>query len=261
MADDNGLVSIITPTYNCGQYIEETILSVQAQTYGNWEMIIVDDCSTDNTEAIVTRYAAIDHRIRYIKNEHNMGAALTRNRALREARGRWIAFLDSDDLWAPTKLQEQTTFMIEHGYAFTYHRYTEIDDQSQPLGVMVNGIGRVKHWDMMLCNWLGCLTVMYDAQKVGLMQVANIRKNNDQALWLQVVQKTDCFLLPRTLARYRRRKGSITPSNTLGKLKWHYLLFRQGIGMSAPKAAMFLGLCVAGNARKKLFFVKRKRGL
>ncbi|MGN1042265.1 MAG: glycosyltransferase family 2 protein, partial [Christensenellales bacterium] len=112
-------VSIIMPSYNTGKFIKETIESVLAQTYTQWELIIVDDCSNDDTDEVVSQYLA-DERIRYLKNDTNSGAAVTRNRALKEAKGRWIAFLDSDDLWEPEKLQRQIAFMEENGYSFSY---------------------------------------------------------------------------------------------------------------------------------------------
>ena len=115
----DNLVSIIMPSYNTGRYIAESIRSVLAQTYTLWELIIVDDCSTDDTHEVVKTFN--DSRIRFIKNEKNCGAALTRNRAIREANGEWIAFLDSDDLWAPDKLEKQLAFMKENGYVFSYH--------------------------------------------------------------------------------------------------------------------------------------------
>ena len=111
------LVSIIMPAYNCGRFIKESIDSVLAQTYTNWELLIVDDCSTDNTKAIVSTYD--DKRIRYMRNPQNMGAALTRNKALREAKGRYIAFLDADDMWLPEKLERQIAFMQDNGFYFT----------------------------------------------------------------------------------------------------------------------------------------------
>lgn len=117
-------VSIITPTYNCARFIEETIKSVQAQTFTDWEMIISDDCSTDNTKEVIAPYLASDSRIKYICNDKNSGAAITRNNALRIASGRWIAFLDSDDLWLPEKLEKQISFMIENGINFSYTNYS-----------------------------------------------------------------------------------------------------------------------------------------
>jgi len=124
----NDLVSIIMPSYNTGRFIEETIESVLAQSYPVWELIIVDDCSTDNTDDVVNQFLA-DERIRYIKNDTNSGAAVSRNRALREAKGKWIAFLDSDDLWEPDKLQKQISFMRDNDYHFSYTNYIEIDEK------------------------------------------------------------------------------------------------------------------------------------
>ena len=129
------LVSIIMPSYNTAKFIAETIDSVLAQTYSNWELIIVDDCSKDDTDAVVAAYT--DPRIHYLKNETNSGAALSRNRALREAKGRWIAFLDSDDLWLPEKLEKQIAFMEEEQVAFSYTNYEELDEASEKLGVLL----------------------------------------------------------------------------------------------------------------------------
>lgn len=253
----NELVSIITPSYNCGTFIEATIRSVIAQTYQHWEMIIVDDCSTDDTQSVVRIAMANEPRIRYIINEHNCGAALSRNLALREAKGRWIAFLDSDDLWAAEKLQQQISFMETYGYAFSYHGYHEISEAGMPLGVRVGGKRRVSRWEMYACCWPGCLSVMYDREKIGLVQIADIRKNNDTALWLQVVTKAPCYYLPMDLAFYRRRQGSITPVGIWAKIRAHYPLFRVAQGMN-PFAAWFWTFTnVFGNLYKKLFYIKR----
>lgn len=249
------LVSIITPSYNCARFIAEAIYSAQAQTYSNWEMLFVDDCSTDDTEAIVKSFA--DSRIRYIKNAKNGGAAVSRNLALREAKGRWIAFLDSDDLWEPTKLEKQIHFMEENGYAFSYHEYIEIDEQDKELGIYVSGKEHVGKFDMFACCWPGCLSVMYDASKVGLIQINDIKKNNDTALWLKVIRKTDCYLLKDCLGKYRRRANSITPKPLWQRIWAHYPLFRVGEEMNPIKATFWVFMNVLGNAYKKLFYVKK----
>ena len=183
----NELVSIITPSYNTAKFIGKTIESVQNQTYQNWEMIIVDDCSTDNTDEVIDGYLS-DQRIKYIKNEKNSGAAVSRNRALRETKGKWIAFLDSDDLWSPKKLEKQISFMEKNGYHFSYTNYEEIDEQNRPLGVKVTGPKKVSKQGMHNYCYPGCLTVMYDAEAVGLIQIRDIKKNNDYAMWLKVCQ-------------------------------------------------------------------------
>lgn len=220
------LVSIIMPSYNTGRFIKETIESVLAQSYSAWELIIVDDCSTDNTDDVVNQYLA-DERIRYIKNDTNSGAAVSRNRALREAKGKWIAFLDSDDLWEPEKLQKQISFMRDNGYHFSYTNYIEIDEESSPNGKSVTGPKRISKHGMYNYCWMGCLTVMYDAEVVGLIQIEDIKKNNDYAIWLKVCKKANCYLLNENLARYRKRNGSISNHGYIKLIKWHYKLFRE----------------------------------
>ena len=143
----NDLVSIIMPSYNTSNYIEASIESVRHQTYENWELIIVDDCSTDDTDEVVRPFLS-DRRIRYLKNEQNSGAAISRNWALREAKGKWIAFLDSDDLWLPEKLEKQVAFMEQNGYHFSYTNYEEIDMAGEKTGVRVTGPKRT-HVDVL----------------------------------------------------------------------------------------------------------------
>ena len=227
MQSMNELVSIIMPSYNTADYIGESIKSVQAQGYSNWELIIVDDCSTDNTDDVVKPFL-VDSRIRYLKNERNSGAAVSRNRALREAKGRWIAFLDSDDLWMPEKLEKQIGFMEKNGYSFSYTKYEEIDMAGQKTGVKITGPNKITKTGMFNYCWPGCLTVMYDAEKVGLIQIADIKKNNDYAMWLKVCKKANCYLLDEELALYRKgRVGSVSTQNLATMIKWHYILFRE----------------------------------
>lgn len=251
------LVSIIMPTYKCGRFIAESIKSVQAQTYKNWELIIVDDCSGDGTVATVSELKKEDDRISLYQNSTNSGAAVTRNTALRNAKGRWIAFLDSDDLWEPTKLEKQIKFMEENGYAFSYHEYVEIDEQDNLLGVKVGGKRHVGKFDMFACCWPGCLSVMYDASKIGLIQINDIKKNNDTAMWLKVILKADCYLLPECLGKYRRRANSITPKPLWKRIWAHYPLFRFAEEMNPITATFWVIMNVFGNAYKKMFFVKK----
>lgn len=224
--DNKGLVSIVMPSYNTAKYIEEAIVSVLNQTYPYWELIVVDDCSTDSTEKVLKQYL-MDNRIHFLKNEKNSGAAVSRNYALREAKGKWIAFLDSDDLWLPEKLEKQIGFMLSNGYHFSYTDYEEMDELSNSLMVRVTGPQRVSKHKMYNYCWLGCLTVMYDAEYIGLIQIENIKKNNDYAMWLKVCKKSDCYLLKETLAKYRRgRKESISTQKYTTLIKWHYKLYR-----------------------------------
>lgn len=251
------LVSVIMPTYKCGRFIVESVRSVQAQTYQNWELIIVDDRSDDGTVELVLDLIKEDPRIKLFQNEANSGAAVSRNVALRNAKGRWIAFLDSDDLWDPTKLEKQIGFMEEHGYAFSYHEYIEVDEQDKELGVYVSGKKRVSLFDMFSCCWPGCLSVMYDASKVGLIQINDIKKNNDTAMWLKVIRKADCFLLKECLGKYRRRANSITPKPLWQRIWAHYPLFHVAEEMNPISATFWVVMNVFGNAYKKMKYVKQ----
>lgn len=252
-----GLVSIIMPSYNTAEFIAESIQSVLAQSYKDWDLVIVDDCSTDNTDEVVKPYLS-DKRIKYLKNEKNSGAAVSRNRALREAKGKWIAFLDSDDLWTPDKLSKQINFMEEHGYSFTYTNYVEIDKEGKRNGVTVTGPKRVTKTGMFNYCWLGCLTVMYDAEKVGLIQIADIKKNNDYAMWLKVCKKADCYLLDEELALYRRgRAGSISTHSIKQLIGWHYKLHREAEEQNSLVALVNTGRNLVFGFYKKKRYVKK----
>jgi len=255
--DEKELVSIIMPTYKCGRFICKSIESVLAQTYQNWELIIVDDCSGDGTVDLVLDYKKQDSRIIIFQNASNSGAAVSRNTALRNAKGRWIAFLDSDDLWEPAKLERQIKFMEDNGYAFSYHDYIEIDEQDKELGVHVSGKPHVNKFDMFACCWPGCLSVMYDAEKIGLVQINDIKKNNDTAMWLKIIKKADCYLLPVVLGKYRRRANSITPKPIWQRIWAHYPLFHVAEEMNPLSATFWVIMNVFGNAYKKMKFVKK----
>ena len=242
------LVSIIMPSYNTGIFVAQSIKSVLAQSYEDWELVIVDDCSSDNTDAVVRPFL-VDKRIRYLKNEKNSGAAVSRNRALREAKGRWIAFLDSDDLWMPEKLEKQILFMESHGYSFSYTNYEEIDIDGNKTGVKVTGPKKITKAGMFNYCWLGCLTAMYDASKVGVIQIEDIKKNNDYAMWLKICRNADCYLLDEDLALYRRgRAGSVSSHSIKTMIVWHYRLFREAekesrvVSLANTARNMFFGL-------------------
>ena len=252
----NDLVSIITPSYQTASFIAETIESVLAQTYTNWEMIIVDDCSTDATDEVVAPYLG-DSRIRYLKNEKNSGAAVSRNRALREAKGRWIAFLDSDDLWSPKKLEKQIAFMEENHYAFSYTEYEEIGENSKSLGAYVSGPKRIAKFGMYQYCWVGCLTVMYDRKVAGLVQIQDIRKNNDYAMWIEVCKKADCYLLNEQLAKYRKRSGSISRHGIMTMIGWHYKLWHEAVGMNPVMAWVYTGMNLVCGFYKKIRYVTK----
>ena len=220
----NGLVSIIMPSYNTGGYIKKALESVLAQTYSNWELIIVDDCSTDNTDEIVSAFFT-DARIHYIKNEKNSGAAISRNHALREAKGKWIAFLDSDDLWHPEKLERQIKFMCEKGYKFTYTDYS-IQLNGNWLAYIYYGPNVVGKWKMKNYCYFSTITVMYDREYVGLVQIESVRKNNDYAMWLKIIEKAKCYRFPECLSAYIKHEGSISSGSKWKLIKHHYIMWR-----------------------------------
>lgn len=251
------LVSVIMPTYECSSYIGKSIRSVQAQTYRNWELIIVDDYSRDGTAAIVMELSKNDDRIKYYQNSSNSGAAASRNKALRLAKGKWIAFLDSDDIWESEKLERQIKFMQENECAFSYHDYKEIDCLDKELGVYVSGKKHVGKFDMYACCWPGCLTVMYDSERIGLIQIKGVKKNNDTAMWLKVIKKADCYLLKECLGKYRRRTNSITPRTIWRRICAHYPLFRRAEEMNPVAASFWVMMNVFGNAYKKFRYVTR----
>lgn len=222
-----GLVSIITPTYNCGRFIGETIESVQKQTYTNWEMVIVDDCSIDRTKEIVEEYISKDARIQYYCLENNSGAAVARTRAMQLADGEYMAFLDADDLWTEDKLEKQLQFMKQNKYAFSCTSYEQIDEAGNLINKIVKTIPKTSYNRLLLDCPVGNSTVMYSVKKMGKFEVPNIRKRNDDALWLQMLKKEKYIMgMPDILMKYRIRRNSIS-SNKLKVIKYHWILYRE----------------------------------
>lgn len=249
------LVSIIMPSYNTGRFIKESIESVLSQTYSNWELIIVDDCSCDDTDDIVSPYLA-DSRIIYLKNEKNSGAAVSRNRALTEAKGKWIAFLDSDDLWAPEKLEKQIAFMTENGYKFTYTDYN-IQLNGKWLPYVYYGPSVVNKRKMKNYCYFSTITVMYDREYVGLIHIKPIRKNNDYAMWLRIIEKTTCYRLPECLSSYIKHDGSISSGSKLKLIKHHYIMWRVAEEKSSLSACVLTFRNLFFGTLKKIVY-KRK---
>lgn len=220
-------VSVIMPTYNCGRYIAKSIRSVQDQTYENWELLIVDDCSTDDTKKEVASFLN-DQRIKYICMQQNGGPAAARNEALRRAQGDYIAFLDSDDIWHPQKLECQLAFMDTNKSFFSCTGYRKIDENGQTMRVAVVPHKSVGYWKaFFLSNPIGNSTVIYDRRHFGNRQVPSIRKRNDFALWLQMLRDGDsCYGLPDVLMDYRVRSQSVS-ANKLGLVKYHWELYHK----------------------------------
>ena len=222
------LVSIITPTYNCGKYIKETIESVINQTYKNWEMIIIDDCSTDNTKDIVKQYQQKYSNIIYKMLDESSGAAIARNTALKMAKGKYVAFLDSDDLWLPEKLEHQIKFMKDNNYVFTYTDY-RIKLNGKWLPYVYTGPNVVTKHKLYNYCYFSTITVMYEREKIGLIQIADIKKNNDYAMWFQAIEKSPCYRLPECLSYYIKHENSISSGSKYKLIKYHYIMFRKAL--------------------------------
>lgn len=251
---ENNLVSIVTPNYNCGRFISQTIESVIAQSYPNWELIIVDDCSNDDSVAIAQKYAHMDKRIKLLINEKNCGAAISRNRAIEQSKGEFIAFLDSDDLWMPNKLEKQIEFMRKNNCDFSFTEYEHIDEDNNKLNLIANVTKYLSYRKMMMHCWPGCLTVMYNQNVTGKVYAEDIKKNNDHALFLKVLKKCHKAMgMKELLAKYRIRKGSIS-SKKFSII--HYYI--QVIHDFEKKPLMFAYFCVFTHVFVKTFLKYRK---
>lgn len=220
-------VTVITPVYNSESFIHLTIDSVRNQSYTNWEMICVDDCSTDNSESIIREYIKQDSRIHYYKLDKNQGAAKARNKAIEMSKGRYIAFLDSDDLWKKNKLESQIEFMKSKGVVLTHTQYDSIDENGKLINKLIETKkDKVVYKDMLSKNHLGCLTVMYDSQKLGKVYMPDIRMRQDHALWIKIMKKGYAsFKLNEVLATYRVHENSMS-SSKFRLVGYHWKLLR-----------------------------------
>ncbi len=224
--NDIGLVSIITPLYNSEKFLPYTIESVINQTYKNWELLIVDDMSTDNSLQIAMQYAQCDSRIKVIQLKENSGPAIARNVAIEAAKGKYIAFLDSDDLWLPTKLENQLKFMNDKNISFSYTAYKKIDEDGTYRGIIWVP-ERITYNKLLDTNVIGCLTAIYDAEKLGKIYMPNIAKRQDYALWLKILKKEkQAFGINVPLAVYRVRKGSVS-SNKFKAAFYQWKIYRE----------------------------------
>lgn len=222
----NPKVSVITPTYNSAGSISTTITSVLNQTYQNLELIVIDDCSTDNTVKIVQEFQSIDPRIALVQLNQNSGAAIARNKGIAKARGRYIAFLDSDDLWFPQKLEKQLKYMDENGFAFTYTAYKRhIVDQQRT--VLIGVPAKVNYNDTLKTCRIGCLTVLYDTEQLGKLEMPLIKKRQDFGLWLRILRKTPfAHGLNEVLAQCNARPDSLS-ANKFEAAKYNWIVYRK----------------------------------
>ncbi len=210
------LVSIITPSYNSEQFILQAINSVINQSYINWEMIIVDDSSEDNSKDVISSVAESESRIRTFFLDSNVGPAEARNLALRNAKGKYIAFLDSDDFWHPQKLYKQILFMQRNDIAFSYTSYQLVSEDGLNKKKIIRALSKISYFDYLKNTIIGCLTVIIDVEKTGFFEMPNIRSSHDMALWLLIMKRGfAAYGLDEDLASYRL----VHNSNSSSKIK------------------------------------------
>ena len=253
--------SIIMPLYNCSYYLKQAINSIHSQSYDDWELIIVDDCSTDNSLNIAKAFAKKDCRIKVIGLKQNIGAANARNVAIEAAQGRFIAFLDSDDIWNSQKLQKQINFMIKNDVDISFTAYERIDEKGVPFQTMRVPL-KVGYKDLLKTNVMGCLTVVYDTKNLGKVFMSKHTKREDFATWLKILKKVDCaYAVPEVLAQYRVYSNQSSSKKTsMAQESWllyrnieklnlfqatyyfsHYAI-RGLLRAKSPKLASFIGI-------------------
>lgn len=233
------LVSVITPMYNASRYIVHTITAVQKQTYTNWEMIILDDWSEDNCGELVQEYAKKDGRIHYYRAEKKCGVAEARNEAMKKAKGRYIAFLDSDDLWKPEKLEKQLAFMKEKQSAFSFTACGVIDENGKSLNKVRHVPEELTYEQLLHGNVIPCLTVMIDREQVGEFSMPQMG-HEDYATWLTIIkQLPSAHGLNETLGYYRVNPNSIS-SNKIRAVRWTWDIYRKSQNISVIKSAAYL---------------------
>ena len=233
------LVSIIMPAYNCEDFIGISIDSIINQTYSNWEVIIVDDFSTDNTVQIVQDKMTNEPRIRFYRFSRNSGAATARNTAIDVAKGKYIAFLDSDDVWVPTKLEKQIDFMEKNDHSFTCTSYNKIDEHGNELNRTIV-TQKKRDYNGVLKTCPGNSTVIYNAKKLGKFKIPDIKKRNDYLMWLQVIKKAKyLYGIDETLGSHRIRSNSIS-SNKISLVWYHWKIFRDIEHLSFAKSSYLI---------------------
>lgn len=236
--ENTPLVSVIMPMYNSARHVREAIESVQAQTLGSWELCVTDDCSTDGSADIVAGIAKDDPRVRLFRQESNQGAAAARNVSLEKTRGRFVAYLDSDDLWAPEKLERQIEFMERGGHGFSCASYEVIGENGELLGKTVTMPAKSDLDGFLANNYLQTVGIMADMERVdkALLRMPDLRRRQDAATWIQVLRTGhDCYGIAEPLCYYRRTAGSLS-SNKVKAVKGVWYLYREIAGLKLPKA-------------------------
>lgn len=220
------LVSIITPVYNAESFLSETIESMKNQTYKNWEMILVDDCSKDNSANIIKEFQRSDERIKYIKLEKNSGASVSRNTGIKNAKGRFIAFVDSDDLWKPEKLEKQISYMINNKLGFTFTSYRYMKENGELTNKVAKAPYKIDYEGLLKNTIIGCSTVVIDKGVVGDFEMPHVRRGQDTATWLKILRDEKyAYGIEEDLVNYRLVGDSLS-SNKIKAIKRTWNTYR-----------------------------------
>lgn len=231
-------VSVITPSYNSEKFISKTIESVLNQSFTDFEMIIADDCSTDNTTDIIEEFIRKDNRIQLIRLDKNGGPGKARNAALEKARGDFVSFLDSDDTWHVKKLERQLEFMKKNNYLFSFTSYVKVNHKGD-VEEKINAKSKVTYKTALYKNPVGCLTAMYNRKELGTMYFPKIRKRQDYALWLNILKRTPAYGLNEYLSYYTNRSNSIS-SNKWNLISYEWNIYRKEEKLSAISSSFYL---------------------
>lgn len=248
------LVSVIMPAYNSAQFIEEAIVSVTNQTYTNWELLVVDDASKDETCAIVEAFMKREKRIYLHRNTKNHGTGAARNAGIAAAKGRYIAFLDADDRWLPQKLEVQVKFMIEHDLPITFSSYYLVNEAGENLNKVVEALPVLTYQKLLKSNYIGNLTGIYDVQKTGKVFAPLLRKRQDWALWLTILEKFGSTKSIKTpLALYRVRKNSLS-QNKAALVQYNFRIYREFLNYDLLKSYKHMSVFLYEH-----FFIKNRQ--
>jgi teichuronic acid biosynthesis glycosyltransferase TuaG len=247
------LVSIIVPVYNAGRFIDETIQTVLDQAYTNWELLLVDDKSTDESVKLIKPYVAKDKRIKLLSNKQNSGAAVSRNKGIDDAQGRYIAFLDADDLWAPTKLEKQVAFMLEKDCAFSFTGYEFANASGRPNGKKVHVPATITYKQALKNTTISTITVMFDTTKLAKSDIRMPAvESEDTATWWCVLKKINCaYGLNHTLSVYRRC-GATLSSNKIESAKRTWKLYRHSESLGLLQSSYYFGHYVVNASMRRL---------
>ncbi|WP_312258242.1 glycosyltransferase family 2 protein [Romboutsia ilealis] len=246
------LVSIITPVYNAERFLSDTIKSVQNQTYKNWEILLIDDCSKDNSAQIIKEFQKYDNRIKYIKLKKNSGASVSRNEGIRNAKGRFIAFVDSDDIWKPEKLEIQIKYMLKENLGFTFTSYRYMKENGELTNKIAKAPSKINYNGLLKNTIIGCSTVVIDKDIVDYFEMPLVRRGQDTATWLQILRKEKyAYGIEQDLVNYRLVGESLS-SNKIIALKRTWNTYRNVEKLGLLKSSYVFCFYVFNAIKKRI---------